>query len=147
MLTVEYNRRTRSIALLLMPWLLGPLLLTWFNFNPSMKNDNIHYKVWEKITHPFPNLNGYTIEVWDWIDDFIPHLTDHVSKYPCPCVAKTSVAMALILQMGPWQLCVKISPSCAISVLRNQQSKYHGCWCTGSLCHQDISTLDIDYVE
>ena len=27
------------------------------------------------------------------------------------------------------------------------QSKYHGCWCPGSLHHQDISTHDLDYVE
>ena len=25
--------------------------------------------------------------------------------------------------------------------------KYHGGWCPGSLCHQDISTHEIDYVE
>ena len=28
-----------------------------------------------------------------------------------------------------------------------QHSKYHGCWCPGSLRRQDISTHDIDYVE
>ena len=28
-----------------------------------------------------------------------------------------------------------------------QQSKYHGCWCPGSLRPQVISTHDIDYVE
>ena len=28
-----------------------------------------------------------------------------------------------------------------------QHSKYHGYWCTGSLCRQDISNHDIDYVE
>ena len=25
--------------------------------------------------------------------------------------------------------------------------QYHGCWCPGSLCHQNISSHDIDYVE
>ena len=25
--------------------------------------------------------------------------------------------------------------------------QYHGCWCPGSLCHQDISSHDIGYVE
>ena len=28
-----------------------------------------------------------------------------------------------------------------------QTSQYHGCWCPGSLCCQDISTHDIDYIE
>ena len=31
-------------------------------------------------------------------------------------------------------------------LIQAQQSKYHGCWCTGSLRHQSISTHDIDYV-
>ena len=26
-------------------------------------------------------------------------------------------------------------------------SQYHSCWCPGSLCRQDISTHDIDYIE
>ena len=37
---------------------LGPLLLTWINFNLSMP-----WKVWSEITCPFPNVNGYTVEV------------------------------------------------------------------------------------
>ena len=32
-----------------------------------------HYKVWDEITYPFPNLKGSTIEVWQWISNFIPH--------------------------------------------------------------------------
>ena len=36
----------------------GPLLLTWFNFNPNMPS-----KVWDEITNPFLNFNGCTVEV------------------------------------------------------------------------------------
>ena len=25
------------------------------------------------ITYPFPNFNGKTVEVWEWISNFIPH--------------------------------------------------------------------------
>ena len=28
---------------------------------------------WDEITHPLPNLNGYTVEVCEWISNFIPH--------------------------------------------------------------------------
>ena len=28
--------------------------------------------MWDEITHPFPNFNGCTIEVWEWISNFIP---------------------------------------------------------------------------
>ena len=45
--------------------------------------DYIHYKVCDEIIDPFPNVNGYTIEVWEWISDFIPHFTWHVITYPC----------------------------------------------------------------
>ena len=44
-----------------MLWFLhqGPLLLTWFNFNPIMDN-YIHYKVCNEITYPFLNFNDFT---------------------------------------------------------------------------------------
>ena len=41
---------------------LGPLLLTWFNFNPSMDN-YLHYKMWDEMTYPFLHFNGATVEV------------------------------------------------------------------------------------
>ena len=41
----------------------APLLVTWFNFNPSMDSNYIHYKVWDEITYPSLNFNGSTIKV------------------------------------------------------------------------------------
>ena len=34
------------------------------------------------ITFPFPNIDGATIEVWNWISYFITHFTGHVITYP-----------------------------------------------------------------
>ena len=31
----------------------------------------IHYKLYNEITHPFPNFNGATVEVLEWISNFI----------------------------------------------------------------------------
>ena len=39
-------------------------------------------KVWDEITYPFPNFNGCTIEVWEWISNFIPHFIIDVITYP-----------------------------------------------------------------
>ena len=39
------------------------LLLTWFNFNPRMDKNHIHYKVWDEITYSFLNFDGCTVEV------------------------------------------------------------------------------------
>ena len=62
----------------------GPLLLLWFNSNPSMdKWLSNHYKVWDEITNPFPNFNRVTIEVWEWISNSIPHIIGHKIAYPC----------------------------------------------------------------
>ena len=38
--------------------------------------------MWYEITYPFANINGCTIEVWEWISNFIPHFTRHVTTYP-----------------------------------------------------------------
>ena len=46
----------------------GPLLLTWFN-STWISNYN-HYNVWDEISYPFPNFNGATVEVWEWISNF-----------------------------------------------------------------------------
>ena len=40
-------------------------------------------KVQDKITYPFPNFNGATIEVWEWISNFIRHITMDVITYLC----------------------------------------------------------------
>ena len=39
--------------------------------------------MWDEITYPFLNFNGCTIEVSEWISNFIPHFTGHVITYPC----------------------------------------------------------------
>ena len=61
----------------------GPFLLTWINFNPRMEVVYTHYKMWDEIIHPFLNVKHATVEVWEWIRNFIPHFTGHGITYPC----------------------------------------------------------------
>ena len=35
-------------------------------------------KFWDEITYPFPNVNGGTVEIWDRISNFIPHIAMHL---------------------------------------------------------------------
>ena len=35
------------------------------------------------MTYPFQNFNGATVEVWEWISNFIPHFPGHVITYLC----------------------------------------------------------------
>ena len=51
------------------------------DFIPEWISNHIHYKGWDEVTYPFPNFNG--IEVWEWINNFIPIFTGHVFTYPC----------------------------------------------------------------
>ena len=60
----------------------GAILLPWIAFNPGM-DKWLHYKAWDEITLPFPNFNGFTVEVWKWISNFISHCTGHEITYPC----------------------------------------------------------------
>ena len=43
----------------------------------------IYYKLWGEITYPFLNFNGCTVEVYEWISNFIPHFTGHVITNTC----------------------------------------------------------------
>ena len=42
-----------------------PLLLTWFNFNPSLDKQLHASKVWDEITYPFQNFNVSTLKFWN----------------------------------------------------------------------------------
>ena len=39
-------------------------------------------EVWDEITYPILNFNGATVEVQEWISNFIPHFIRHVITYP-----------------------------------------------------------------
>ena len=58
-------------------------LLTCFKFITTWMSNHIHYKVWNEITYPFINFNGVTVEVYEWISNFISHFTGQVITYPC----------------------------------------------------------------
>ena len=61
----------------------GLLLLAWINLISAWISEYIHYKLWEEITYPFPNFNGCTVEVWEWIWNFLPHFIMNVFTYLC----------------------------------------------------------------
>ena len=44
--------------------------------------------MWDEIFFPFPNFNGTAVEVWEWINNFIPHFAGYVIIHPwfIPCV-------------------------------------------------------------
>ena len=62
-------------------WLLGFHLSTWINLNPTWISNHKPSNVGDEITYPFPNFNGYTVDVWEWISNFYPHLRIDVITY------------------------------------------------------------------
>ena len=60
----------------------GSLLLTLINFIPRMYYNYIQYRVQDETNYPFTNFNGCTVEVWEWIRNFIPWFTGCVLIYP-----------------------------------------------------------------
>ena len=39
--------------------------------------------MFDEITYPFSNFNCATVEVCEWMSNFIKHFTEHVVTYPC----------------------------------------------------------------
>ena len=51
-------------------------------------------KVWDEITYPFPNFNGCTVEVGDWISNVIAHIIMDDITYPC-CLMDPNFAITV----------------------------------------------------
>ena len=51
------------------------------NLIPAWVSNHIYYKMWDEVIYPSPNFNGGTVEVWEWISNFIPHFTGSVIAY------------------------------------------------------------------
>ena len=60
----------------------GPFYQHWLTLIPTWISNHTRSEVWDKITSPFPNFNGATVAVWEWISNFIPHYILDVITYP-----------------------------------------------------------------
>ena len=50
---------------------------------PGWISDHMPSKVLDEMIYPFPNFNGTTVEVYEWISNFIRHFMMDVTTYPC----------------------------------------------------------------
>ena len=64
-------------------------------------------KVWDEIIYPFPNFNGCSIEVWEWISNFITHIVIDVITYSC-----WDQKLIYVSKKGPWCNCGTMGPPC-----------------------------------
>ena len=68
----------------------GPLLPTRINLNPS---------IGDEITYSFPNFNGWTVEFWEWISDFILHFTLYDS---CNYLSMLGLKLTYVSKRSHW---------------------------------------------
>ena len=61
----------------------GPFKKYGLNLISAWISNYIHYKVWDGITYPFSNFNDATVEVLEWINNFIPNFSGHMIAYIC----------------------------------------------------------------
>ena len=77
---LDYRRIYASLGLneLTLEYQQGPLLLTWFNFIPAWAINYMLYKVeWNYLSIT------YTVDVWEWFSNSIPHFSRQNITYPC----------------------------------------------------------------
>ena len=67
-------------------------------------------KVSDEIAYPFPNFNGCTIEVWEWINNFIPHFYNECNY--------------LSMSFGTKSLTEQILNHCQLDLLEQISVKY-----------------------
>ena len=79
------------------------LLLTWLNLIPAWISNHISSKVWEEIIYPFPNFKGATVEVGEWISNFIPHFTMDVITYPCWDIGVDTNIEVIVVSLTTWE--------------------------------------------
>ena len=104
----------------------------------------IHYKVWDEITYPFPNFNGATIEVWEWIHNFMLHFTEYVITYPCWDQSWTMLvkwAPGNILERGNFIHKYWLRPLICIIVNTNIINHYNSIMWDSEYLHQWLTTI------
>ena len=67
------------------PWVMscGLICLHWLTLIPACISNQAPSKIWDEITYSFPNFNGSTVEVWEWISYLTPQFIMGVLTYPC----------------------------------------------------------------
>ena len=74
---------TRFEFCLDLPCFLGPILLTPLTYIAAWISNQMSSKVWDEITYRRPIFKGATIEVWEWISNYILHFIMDVITHPC----------------------------------------------------------------
>ena len=59
----------------------GPFYKHGSTLIPAWISNHMLSILWDGIGYPFANFNGFTVEVWEWISNFISHYVMNVITY------------------------------------------------------------------
>ena len=62
-----------------------------------------------EITYTFPNLNSYTVEVWEWISNFTPHFMNR-----CNYLSMRGLKLNNVSKRGPGRSRLTMLTSCIV---------------------------------
>ena len=93
-------QKYQSLTAIMSLWHRGAFCYHGLTSIPLWVSSYMHHKVRDEITYPFPNFNGTTIEVWEWIHNLISHFTGYMITYPC-CTEKLVHVMGHLHQCRP----------------------------------------------
>ena len=108
---------------------LGALVIRCVVFHLQLtcpKSSYMPSKVWGEITYPFPNLNGSTVEFWEWVGNFTPHCIMDVI-----IVAILGLKIIHVSKWAPGILRVTSSYTCGViwlSLLAGLMSNKRACY-------------------
>ena len=65
--------------------------------------------MWDESAHPFPNFNGCTVDVWEWINNFTPHFINgfnHLSMLEIyPAARLRAISLDMLQHEFLWEIC------------------------------------------
>ena len=69
---------------------------------PARISNHIASKVWDEITYPLPNFICGTVEVWEWIGNFIPHCILHYNDVIMSAMASQITSPTIVYSTVYW---------------------------------------------
>ena len=93
--------------------------------------------MWDEITYPFPNFNGCTVGVWEWISNFTPS-----HYWVCDYLSMLGLKLKHLSKKGPWPqdrcYCINSQPSAVAVPIMCEAISNHYADPTTAMKHDDV---------
>ena len=94
-----------ALTISVAPTIRDPFYQYGLTLIPAWISGYIRHTVWDENTHPFPNFNGCSVAVWEWISCFILHCIINVISY-----SRWKIQTGLLPNAGYWMFHATTSP-------------------------------------